>query len=397
MSDVRLPIGRYQRRARAAQMTIVSETHLVGERSSARAAAAGETLFLLTHSQQPCGVEVFTRALATALAADDACCKMLSISGRWRDLPSMLRRVAQAERIVFSFPLVAWKRLLLMPIVLLLIAFVTGRRISTCLHEWSAMHPLRRLALLPFVWLSNSILVLSPLIREQLAADRRVAHAARKCCLIPHPPTVRRPDTLEVTERIRGVERAATGCDLVIGTFGAIYDGKASAELLEICAHLRSRGLRALVVFAGGFITSLDGYEGRFRARIAELEIESQVIVTGYIENVAELYALFEKIGVFLFLFPEGLTARRSSVIACLQSNRPVVVTAPQSPDEFRHHPAFGGLIDGGALSFVSASASVAEIAERLLAAAERKVTDRPVIDAEAWWKATTAATRDAL
>ena len=142
---------------------------------------------------------------------------------------------------------------------------------------------------------------------------------------------------------------------------------------------------------------SLEDYEGRFRARVKQLALDDQVIVTGYVETGHELFALFERIGAFLFLYPEGLTARRSSVIACLQSSRPVVVSAPPSADEFRHHQGFTTLIEGGALSFVRQSAPLPEIANHLLAAAGQKAGAFPAIDADAWWKAATAAAGAAL
>jgi glycosyltransferase involved in cell wall biosynthesis len=357
------------------------------------------TLFLSACSDEPCGVEVFTGKLAAALAASapDVGYELLPVSGRWRDVPALLRRVAQARRIVFSAPLVAWKRMLVMPLVLLALAFVMRRRISVFLHEWSALHGLRRLLLLPFIALSDSILVLSPYIRDQVASDRWISRAAKKCRLVPHPPTIRRPDDLKPTEMAREIEAAAADCDIVIGYFGAIYRGKAPTALLEICDHLRHRGIRALVVFIGSFTRSIDNYEGQFRARIRDLALEKQVIITGYIETEEELFALFERIGVFLFHFPEGLTARRSSVIACLQSNRPVVVSAPQTRSEFRHHAGLTTLIERGALAFVSRSASADEIADQLLAAAKRGVSASPAIDINAWWAATTAATRAVL
>jgi len=380
-------------------MTIASQTRLASEQSIARAgnAANARCLFLFTRSDEPCGVETFTRTLAGALASNDAGYELLSISGRWRDLPAIFRSITRADQIVFSFPLVAWKRMLIIPLVVLLYSLAIRRRVSTFVHEWSGLHGLRRLVLLPFVVLSGQILVLSPFIREQIANDRWVARAARKCRLIPHPPTVRRPATVTVTDRVRGVEQAALGCDIVIGYFGAIYDGKAPTVLLEICDHLRRRGIRALIVFVGSFTKSLDDYEGQFRAKIRQMAIEDRVIITGYIESTEELFALLELIGVFLLLFPEGLTARRSSVIACLQSSRPVVVSAPRSRDEFLHHAGFARLIESGALSFTQRAAPTAEIADQLLAAAERKSGGSPAIDADAWWKATTAATRAVL
>jgi glycosyltransferase involved in cell wall biosynthesis len=345
-------------------------------------------------------VETFTRTLVAALAARDhdaATYELVSVSGRWRDVPALLHRIAQADRVVFGFPLVAWKRMLVTPLVLLLFAWAARRRISTFAHEWTGLNWLRRLVLSPYLLLSHNILVLSPLIRRQIAADPCVGGAARKCILVPHPPTVRRPQARAVTDTARSIERAARDADLVIGHFGAIYHGKAAMALLEVCDHLRGRGIRALMVFIGSFTQSLDDYEGKFRARLRELALEDQVIVTGYVSTTEEVFALFERIGVFVFLFPEGLTARRSSVITCLQSNRPVVVSAPQSRDEFRHHQGLTTHIDAGALSFVPRSAPVAEIADRLLAAVAQSTDTLPAIDADAWWAATTDATCAAL
>jgi glycosyltransferase involved in cell wall biosynthesis len=394
----------------------MSETQIISGTSfpltAAVTRARKRALFLASRSDEPCGVETFTRTLVAALAARDHDAgqeggqeggyELVPVSGRWRDVPALLWRIARADRVVFGFPLVAWKRMLVVPLVLLLFARATRRRISTFAHEWTGMNWLRRLVLAPYLLLSRNILVLSPLIRAQIADDPFVARAARKCRLVPHPPTVRRPEGRPLTRTmttgtVAAVERAARDADVVIGHFGAIYQGKAAMALLEICDHLRGRGVRALLVFVGSFTNSLDDYERKFHARLRALELENQVIVTGYVADAEEVFALFERIGVFAFLFPEGLTARRSSVITCLQSNRPVVVSAPQSLDEFRHHPGLTQLIEGGALSFVPRTAAAAEIADRLLAAAAQRPQGFPAIDADAWWAATTEATRAAL
>jgi glycosyltransferase involved in cell wall biosynthesis len=389
----------------------MSETQIISGTSIPLTGAATRArkgaLFLASRSAEPCGVETFTRTLVAALAArdHDAGYELVAVSGRWRDVPALLQRIAQADRIVFGFPLVAWKRMIVIPLVLLLFAGASRRRISTFAHEWAGMNWLRRLVLVPYLLVSRSILVLSPLIRQQIAADPVLARAARKCRLVPHPPTVRRPEGRPLAGNLTGrlpgtvaaVERAARDADVVIGHFGAIYQGKAAMALLEICDHLRGRGIRALLVFVGSFTNSLDDYEKKFRARLRALALEDHVIVTGYVTDTEEVFALFQRIGVFAFLFPEGLTARRSSVITCLQSNRPVVVSAPQSLDEFRHHAGLTQLIEEGALSFVPRTAAAAEIADRLLAAAAQRPQGLPAIDADAWWAATTEATRDAL
>ena len=295
---------------------------------------------------------------------------------------------------IFNLPLVAWKRLLLTPLLILLVASLARRPISVFMHEWSGLHWLRRFALAPIVMLSRTIIVVSPFISEQIANSRWLIGAGAKCRLVPHPPTIRVPHERRVTERVRRLREVTANCDVVIGCFGSIYRGKAAMALLDICKHLQGRGLRAAIVFIGSFTKSLDGYEQEFRSRVCELAIDDQVIITGYIPSEIELYTLFEEIGAFLFLFPEGLTARRSSVIACLHSDRPVVVTAPHSATEFAHHEGFTKLIQNGALSFIPASADLRTIADQLLAVARQNKRVTPVIDDAAWWNAAMNAVR---
>jgi glycosyltransferase involved in cell wall biosynthesis len=282
-------------------------------------------------------------------------------------------------------------------LVVLLFARIVRCRVNVFMHEWTALHWLRRLALAPLVLLSRTIIVVSPFIAGEIAGTRWLFGAGRKCRLVPNAPTIRRPDAASATERVLRVRAAAANCDVVVGYFGAIYKGKAATALLDVCENLRRRGVRALIVFIGSFLKSLDGYEQQFWSKVAEFGIEDQVIVTGYISDEAELYALFEEVGAFLFLFPEGLTARRSSVIHTLQSDRPVVVTAPRSMAEFAHHRGFAALIEAGALSFIPEGAELRAIADQLLTVAKRGRRPAAGIDWDAWWHATTAATRAAL
>ena len=355
-------------------------------------------LFLVTPTGEECGVESFTRLLVTKLQTDypDDGFGLLVVSKRWRDLPAILREVAHADQIVFSVPMTAWKKLLLLPLAILLFARLAGCQVIACMHEWSALHWLRRVAFAPYVLFSHTIIALSPLIASQIADSRWLGDAGKKCRLVPGAPTIQ-PRAPNVTERVQRLREAARRCDVVIGHFGSFYKGKATSELLDVGCYLRARGIRALIVFIGNFPPSLDGYERQFWAKVAEQGLVDQVIVTGYVADEAELYTLFGEVGAFLFLFPEGLTARRSSVVHSLQSNRPVVVTAPRSMSEFRHHKGFTSVIKSGALSFISDHADLPAIADTLLAAARRDERTTPVIDGDAWWRATTAATRAVL
>src|ERR1700723_1354184 len=88
--------------------------------------AKNRCLFLLTPSKEECGVESFARPLVSALQNDypDDGYAVLAVSNRWRDLPAVLRKIAAADQVVFSVPLVAWKRLLLLTLMILLFACV---------------------------------------------------------------------------------------------------------------------------------------------------------------------------------------------------------------------------------------------------------------------------------
>jgi glycosyltransferase involved in cell wall biosynthesis len=372
---------------------------LCGAAATRSAATPERCLFAVTPTAEECGVEAFARLLLRRLQAayPQAGYGLLAVPGRWRDVPAVLRKIAGADRVVFSMPLAAWKNLLLLPLAILLFARLARCRVDVFMHEWTALHWLRRLALAPFALLGHSIIVVSPFVAAGLKESRWLSGAAAKCALVPNAPTVSPPAAPRVTERVVAVRRAARNCDVVIGSFGAIYKGKAPMALLDLAAHLRRRGMRALLLFIGSFPPSVDGYERQFWSKVAEYGLQSQVIVTGYVADQAELYTLFDEVGAFLFLFPEGLTARRSSVIHCLQSGRPVVVTAPRSMAEFAHHQGFTALIEAGALSFVADAADLHAVADQLLAVAKRDKSAASPLDGETWWRAAAGATHAVL
>ena len=219
----------------------------VSELAPADGRAQQRCLFLLTPSEEECGVESFARLLVSALQNDypDDGYAVLAVSSRWRDLPAVFRKIAAADQVVFSVPLVAWKRLLLLPLVVLLFACLVRCRVNVFMHEWTALHWLRRLALAPFVLLSRTIIVVSPFIAGEIAGTPWLMGAARKCRLVPNAPTIRRPGEPRVTERVLRLREAAKSCDVVIGYFGAIYKGKAATALLDVCENLRKSGVRA--------------------------------------------------------------------------------------------------------------------------------------------------------
>ena len=215
-------------------------------------------LFIVSTSATPCGVEAFALRMTAALQRHQpkATNELLPVSGQWSKLPNTLRNLAKANRIAFNFPIVAWKRTIVLPWILLLFAFIRRQHVFVFMHEWSSLHPLRRLVLAPFLVMSKTIIVLSPYIRDQITADRWVGWVRKKCTLALHAPTVRRPEGRLVTDAVRRVDQLRIGNAVVIGHFGSIYKGKGTDALLDVCAYLRGRGIEASVVFIGGMTKS---------------------------------------------------------------------------------------------------------------------------------------------
>ena len=140
------------------------------------------------------------------------------------------------------------------------------------------------------------------------------------------------------------------------------------------------------MVYIGSFIRGIDRVEQEFHARAAELGMSDDVIVSGYVASDQEVFGLFSAVDAFCYPLEEGLTARRASILACVQSGRPVIVTGPAEPNEFDHHPRFKELIDRGAIVLVARGAGEEEAyADRIVSALKRPLAQVP-FDFDGWW-----------
>ncbi len=354
--------------------------------------ATTRALILGAGPQMQCGVGQFTIGLAETLEKQDAgSTATLTLSQTQGSLAEIWRAVGAARNIVCNFPIVAWKRVILPPLLALLLARLRGRHVILVQHEWGGLHWLRRATYLPAVLLANRIVMFSPLVRKELANDSLVGWTARKCALAPLPPNIEAPaETTDSGLRRRLAEARARG-QLVIGHFGSIYPAKQPNALLSICATLKARGEKPLVVYIGSFIRAMDNVEEDFYARARELGVDGDVIVTGYVASEHEVFGLFSELDVFCYPLEEGITARRSSILAGVQSGKPLVVTGPAEADEFDHHPRFKALINRGAIMLVPRGEGADAYAEQIVAAAKRPPGPVP-FDFGGWWRDAGAA-----
>ncbi|WJR79502.1 glycosyltransferase [Bradyrhizobium sp. NP1] len=358
---------------------------------------AFRTLLLGAGPQMQCGVGQFTLRLGEALeklAPGET--TSLTLTRTEGSIAAIWRATNSADNVVCNFPIVAWKRVILRPLVALAFARLRRRRAILVLHEWASLHWLRRITYVPALLLANHIVMFSPLVRQELACDSVIGWTAERCVMAPLPPNIDAPATTADSDLRRRLAAARKEGRLLVGHFGSIYPAKQPNALLRICAQLKQRGANPLMVYVGSFIRGMDRVEEEFHARAAELGVADDVMVTGFVASDAELFGLFGEIDAFCYPLDEGLTARRSSVLTGAQSGRPVVVTAPADAGELAHHPRFRELIARGAIVLVARGAGDEAYADAILAAVKSTPARIP-FDFAGWWRDTAEAIRALL
>jgi glycosyltransferase involved in cell wall biosynthesis len=344
-------------------------------------------LFLGAGPQMQCGVGQFTRLLYEAIEKlHPSRSATLTLTRSEGSIADIWRAVGSAQSVVCSFPIVAWKRVIWRPLLALAVARLRRRRVVLIQHEWASLHWMRRLTYLPALPFADTIIMFSPLVHRELASDPLVGWTATKCVLAPLPPNIEAPSEISDSPLRRKLAAARQSGRLMIGHFGSIYPGKQPNALLDIAAILKARGRKPLVIYVGSFIKAFDNVEQDFYAHVNKLGLSDDVIVSGYIASDAEVFGLFDEIDAFCYPLTEGLTARRSSILASAQSGRPVIVTGPADADEFDHHPRFKALIDRGLISPVPPGSPHQAYADRIVEVLESPPAQRP-FDFAGWWR----------
>jgi glycosyltransferase involved in cell wall biosynthesis len=320
-------------------------------------------LVFVSGAEQTCGVESFAGHLADRLGP----------RGRRHrldfDLAGLAKALSGVEGVIFNFPVVGWKKRLVEPTLAALVSRLLGRRITVVLHEWRALDWKRRLVLAPVMLLAGRVCFSAPEIEDEFGASLVSRFTTTQRAIVPVPPNLVPPAALQSGRHSQVLAKQKQAGRLVLGQFGSIYPKKQSTEVLVIAAALVARGHDVGVVFVGSFIKGMDNIERDFFELARSLGISDRVTVTGYIATDAELFAIFEQVDVFCYLFPEGLTARRGSVLAAGLSGKPVVVNAPRRADALSHHGLFCRLIEGNAIRLVSNEADPEAMADALLEA----------------------------
>ncbi|HWV21478.1 MAG TPA: glycosyltransferase [Devosia sp.] len=320
-------------------------------------------LVFVSAARRLCGVEAFSRLLAEHLGAR-AQTRVLDA-----DPLGLVRALRGKTAVLFNFPIVGWKRRLLAPGLAAALARLMGKDVVVFLHEWLALDWKRRVVLAPVVLCATRLKFSAPEIAAEFAGTGLSRFATDKRQIVPIPPNVLPVDAMRETDISRALCAQRQAGRLLLGQFGSIYPKKQSAVILQVAAELIGQGHDVGVVFAGSFIKGMDNVEEDFFASVRELGLADRVTVTGYVAGDDELAGIFKQIDVFCYLFPEGLTARRGSVLAAALSGHAVVVNAPAQGNALDHHGLFQRLIETRAIRLVPTQADIPTVASGVLLA----------------------------
>lgn len=338
-------------------------------------------LILLSNAPQTCGVEEFARQLALRLPGRSGTYVLGNGAARFSE------RLRDFEGIVLNFPIVAWKKKLVWPSLVAMATRLKGKEVVVVLHEWKALDWKRRVVLAPVVALATRIIFSAPEIAEEFDRSKLSMAATVDRRLIPIPPNLLAPPELRTSSASEAVREQRHQGRLILGQFGSIYPKKQSTAVLQVAERLIARGHDVFVVFVGSFIKGMDNVEQEFFRLAQTLGLAERVLVTGYVDDDRELFAIFEPVDVFCYVFPEGLTSRRASVLAAALFGKPVVVNAPVREDALQHHTLYQKLIAAGAIRLVPTDAdadAVADAIESLSAVPPERVEFASEID-EMW------------
>jgi glycosyltransferase involved in cell wall biosynthesis len=318
--------------------------------------SAARALFLISPSTTPCGVEMFARRLAQTWTDVGLVEESVTIRGDVQNIFAVWKALDVADAVVMNLPIVAWKRVILTPLLAFAASLARGKKTILVAHEWDDLDWRRRLVLMVYALFARRVILSSPMVRAQYLSSGFARMIRRPTSVIPIPPNIERRRLLTASQIAEQI-RSRRNDKIVIGHFGSIYPKKQSDFVLSVAAEMKSMGLDVLVVFVGAFIKGLDSVEEDFNRQLDLLKLRNDVIVTGYVERPEEIFTLFEEVDCFLYRFTEGLSSRRSSVLACLQTGKPVLVNAPMGVDEFNHHRMFSFALDNEILRLLPISA----------------------------------------
>lgn len=280
----------------------------------------------------------------------------------------------------FNLPIEGWGNSLLPGVALFLARLLTRRgKIVLTVHEWKSLNRLRFLSQLPDLWAADKVVLVSreqwEAFRESKSPPKRLRESA---ALIPIGANIK-------GEAFTLPARPATHEGPIIGYFGVLYASKQPELMLRTLAALKAREPNASLIICGDFLPDKPQDRTAFFALAEELGITSNIDFRGRIDASGDVLAALAEADAHLLLFSDGASARRSSLLTCLQLDRPVVTTAPLRADEFADWPDIGRQIAEGSIATVAVDADPQDIAEVLVTTLGARPRRDPIDSVSIW------------
>jgi glycosyltransferase involved in cell wall biosynthesis len=214
-----------------------------------------------------------------------------------------------------------------------------GPRLVTTFHDLRIPYifpkagPLRWQSILALARYSDAVICTNredlQTLAQTLNSPPHLAHIPLGSNVDPHPP----PDFDRTAWRSR---YGATADTLVLAYFGFLNESKGGEALIEALALLRQQGIEARLLLIGGDVGHADptnvAYARKVQALIDRHTLADFVHRTGYVD-LPQVSANLLAADVLVMPYLDGVSFRRTTLIAALRHACPVVSTVPANPD----------------------------------------------------------------
>ncbi len=165
-------------------------------------------------------------------------------------------------------------------------------------------------------------------LARALNSPPRLAHIPLGSNVEPQPPA-------DFDRAAWRSQYQATGQTLLMAYFGFLNDSKGGEELIEALALLRRQGLEVRLLLIGGDVGHADptnrAYAQKVQALIERLGLVDSVHRTGY-TDLARVSANLLAADVVVMPYRDGVSFRRTTLIAALRHGCPVISTTSADP-----------------------------------------------------------------
>lgn len=296
-------------------------------------------------------------------------------------ISEMTRLFAHYDTLHFQYPCEGWGNSIMPGIIPALCKLVKNKtKLVVTFHEWSSMHFLRKLSILPLAYMADALVFVSHTEKKYFTEE--IIYKIRKnrplIYTIPIGINLNVPKVTEANIkkwRDEYLNWNNIKADCLIGYFGFIYKWKQPKKMIKSIYELHQAGIKARLIMAGDFPIDHKSEKSDFLKLIEQMNLKEYVILLGYIENELILANTMSLCNANMLLFQDGLSARRSSFWYLAELGVPIITTYPHDDKEFVG--IYEDIYNNENIKFVHADCSAQELAICLAKYKEFKLPKR--------------------